>query len=303
MTSQRIAQMTKHSVVYHYTTAAGLLGILDSRTLWASSFQALNDTSEIRYGVTRIQESLTRFTLDHDLKAHGLLDELVKALEDDVLQRELFVLSASHNADSLGLWRNYSDGGYAIGLATEFLGQVTTSPLDGAPASIPNIRFSGMAQGWQDVLYDTTEQDALVHATFSHLLNGALREPTGSISINAARLSLAMLACRLKHPAFADEAEVRVTFDRLPTVSTQYRSGSAGLVPYISVGASAVNVEPSKRRAFTANPPGLLPIRSLRCGPDDPVGSARRVGIATRALQDFGYPDATVDGSAIPFRD
>jgi len=303
MPSHRIAQMTRRSLVYHYTSAAGLLGILDSRSFWASSFRALNDTSEIEYGVTRIQRALTVFTSVKDCDAFGLLHDLVKALENDVLARELFVLSASHNGDSLGLWRNYSDGGYAVGLATAFLGQVPTTPLDRSLAGVPNIRWSGMAQGWQDVLYDETQQNALVHETFSELLSGALRAPSNSIAINSARLSLAMLACRLKHPAFTDEAEVRVTFDRLPTVSTQYRSAPAGLVPYISVGAAAVAGENTRWSALATSPPGPLPIRSLSCGPDDPIGRARRVRIATQALRDFGYHNATVVGSEIPFRD
>lgn len=39
----------KHKVLYHYTTASGLKGILDRHTLWATHYKLLNDTSEIEH--------------------------------------------------------------------------------------------------------------------------------------------------------------------------------------------------------------------------------------------------------------
>src|SRR3954447_3391849 len=44
--------------VYHYTSAAGLFGILDSGVLRGSNFAYLNDSSEIRYGEAVVQEIL-----------------------------------------------------------------------------------------------------------------------------------------------------------------------------------------------------------------------------------------------------
>ena len=35
--------------LYHYTSMSGLAGILESRTVWATEFGALNDTSELTY--------------------------------------------------------------------------------------------------------------------------------------------------------------------------------------------------------------------------------------------------------------
>ncbi len=36
-------------VVYHYTTAAGLLGICTSKKIWATDIRYLNDSEEFQY--------------------------------------------------------------------------------------------------------------------------------------------------------------------------------------------------------------------------------------------------------------
>src|SRR6516164_4036522 len=44
--------------LYHYTTAQGLLGIMESNRLWATNVRFLNDPSEIDYAICIIRESL-----------------------------------------------------------------------------------------------------------------------------------------------------------------------------------------------------------------------------------------------------
>lgn len=44
------------SVLYHSTTAAGLLGILNSQRVWATNARFLNDPSEIRYALGIVSE-------------------------------------------------------------------------------------------------------------------------------------------------------------------------------------------------------------------------------------------------------
>ena len=61
--------------VWHYTDAAGLMGILEKRELWASSALHMNDTTELNLGVSRVEEAFdeavhavahaTQHLLDH----------------------------------------------------------------------------------------------------------------------------------------------------------------------------------------------------------------------------------------------
>ena len=39
----------EHSELFHYTGAAGLAGIIQSQTLWATHYEYLNDSEEIKY--------------------------------------------------------------------------------------------------------------------------------------------------------------------------------------------------------------------------------------------------------------
>jgi len=49
------------STVYHYTSAAGLYGIIDSAILRGSNFAYLNDASEIRYGESVVHDVLATY--------------------------------------------------------------------------------------------------------------------------------------------------------------------------------------------------------------------------------------------------
>ena len=44
-----------HGTLYHYTTFTGLLGIVRSRSLWASDVRYMNDSAELRHTADLIQ--------------------------------------------------------------------------------------------------------------------------------------------------------------------------------------------------------------------------------------------------------
>jgi hypothetical protein len=52
------ARRPKKFVLYHYTTADGLKGIVENDELWATSAYYLNDSTEIMYGYQLIDEAL-----------------------------------------------------------------------------------------------------------------------------------------------------------------------------------------------------------------------------------------------------
>jgi hypothetical protein len=56
--------------LYHYTTAAGLEGIIRTKSFWASDYRFLNDPREFRYGLDIFEQEMkskahcTRFSSD-----------------------------------------------------------------------------------------------------------------------------------------------------------------------------------------------------------------------------------------------
>lgn len=64
--------------LYHFTDAAGLDGILRTRSLWASLATALEDTSEIAYALSRARRILE----SHEVRCDSsFLDEVVPLLD------------------------------------------------------------------------------------------------------------------------------------------------------------------------------------------------------------------------------
>jgi adenosylmethionine-8-amino-7-oxononanoate aminotransferase len=60
-------------VLYHYTSQAGLLGIINSKVLWASNIFYLNDTTEFAYFVDLADDSLIQGCVDGLSGDHLLL--------------------------------------------------------------------------------------------------------------------------------------------------------------------------------------------------------------------------------------
>ena len=48
------------SALYHYTDAAGLQGIVESKAFWATHFQYTNDATEVIYGISLATKQLER---------------------------------------------------------------------------------------------------------------------------------------------------------------------------------------------------------------------------------------------------
>lgn len=70
-------------VLYHYTNQKGLLGILDSKEIWASHTQYLNDANEFRYAIKLVRKELERMIK----AAKGLQRDLLKEMLEAVFER------------------------------------------------------------------------------------------------------------------------------------------------------------------------------------------------------------------------
>ena len=53
-------------LVYHYTTAEGLKGIIENRCIWATNVNFLNDVSEYHHGVEIVREEIKEFQVKQE---------------------------------------------------------------------------------------------------------------------------------------------------------------------------------------------------------------------------------------------
>lgn len=139
------------SVLFHYTSAEGLMGILDSNRLWATDARFTNDPSEVRYAtrttnsavedilrkvdsgtvdqtgsfetiMKTVQDPLTAFFTGIKSSIRGLLMSKVDELTSGILDAfegnlEVYMVSFCGLGDLLSQWRGYGSqgGGYSIG--------------------------------------------------------------------------------------------------------------------------------------------------------------------------------------------
>src|SRR5882724_7911854 len=99
------------AILYHYTSIAGVNGIVREKFVWSSSAHFMNDALEHAYGVQLIQELLKeRFRQDIGGETDFELTQMLNLLEtiaQAMGQIEIGVFSLTAHGDLLSQWRGY----------------------------------------------------------------------------------------------------------------------------------------------------------------------------------------------------
>jgi hypothetical protein len=109
--------------IYHYTTVAGLQGILSSNSIWASSAYYLNDSSEIEYGCTLVLKALDEWravNANNSSFVVAVLNSLHHVFAHPLSRlgrsTTIYVTCFCADGNLLSQWRGYGQsGGYALG--------------------------------------------------------------------------------------------------------------------------------------------------------------------------------------------
>lgn len=283
---------------WHYTSVEGCHGIVANHEFWASSASMLNDTSEMSFGVERVQNVGSRWSAPpgSDPAATEILQTALRNLESAMTENAPFVLSASTSPFLLNQWANYGDSsGCAIGLKALSLlhnaVQGGTSPRQVLPL-------------WLEVLYDADEQDAYITSVLDQLaaqgrlISQAIQhnhEPAPLLEQN-----LSMLVATLKHSAFLAESEVRVVVVKQESTSIHYRPTARGIVPFVKLRGTLSDSDEGLHAATAASGPLPLPITAVHVGPPQGESERRRIASMRDFLRSRGY-DVEVDGAGIPY--
>lgn len=227
----------------HYTTPAGLIGIIESGALWATDARFLNDFREMVEGLQVIQimveEARSKFGGEP-------LARLAYRLQSEGNSREVYVCSFSTEKDDLSQWRAYSAG--RVGICLTF--------------HRPHLERLGSAQGFEITrcAYDLRENLEVGRKEVEQtLLRLRMAEQSGPAAVKEevdhAFHHLVGLAAGMKHAAFNAEREWRaicVEQDSQPDV--RFRSSTAlGVVPYV-----ALNLVEEDKTKWGRSPGGPL---------------------------------------------
>ncbi|MDP2312645.1 MAG: DUF2971 domain-containing protein [Pseudomonadota bacterium] len=261
-------------MLYHYTTAAGLIGILKDGELRATHHAYLNDPSELEWFPRALFKQLEHsfrevFPVNTLLSACRTATEavqlfLVIAKQLDLSKgREPFVASFSASGNHLGQWRAYGGGGNGFALGFDLL---TLGSLGGPGLLMP-------------VLYSAAEQallariviDAVCASVRENVVEGddARNREVVAAAAQAFHLMVSFAAPMAKCPAYSQEREWRIVIPAyhlarrsalgpgsrsrtrlLPTLEAYQRNGRLALASRLNLAGT-----------------GQLPLRHLVVGP------------------------------------
>lgn len=110
--------------LFHYTTAEGLLGIIQSGCVHASLAYLLNDASEVSYGCDIVLKAVGEFRKTHraSAMAQRIFDDLLVGFAFESRRatwaHSIFVACFCEKDNLLSQWRTYGErGGYSLGMA------------------------------------------------------------------------------------------------------------------------------------------------------------------------------------------
>jgi len=263
----------KPEILYHYTDIRGLLGILETNSIWATNIFYLNDAAEYEYPVELMNkeiekriEECEKCLGDLPIPDRGVMDitkeqtqkrkkekekkyfyKVLKSIIKDIKHYHIYICSFSKNNDQLSQWRGYcpNGNGFSIGFKT----------LD--------LEKQMNKHGFKLVkcVYDKDDQkrilkDELDKWSFSRIQSDIKKykrsqkleklEGLGGLNSNDRASLLAILDAagsminnipKIKHPSFIEEIEWRFYYHfNVENINKiKFREGRSMIVPYYDI--------------------------------------------------------------------
>lgn len=288
----------ERQMLFHYTTADGVLGILTSQRLYATGASYMNDASEWNYAQNVVSQVLD-----------DKIDYATPELERTFLERcsrewwnpitSLYVVSFCEEGDLLSQWRAYGGAtGYSLGIRTGDWGFVEQSlAMHGSGVSLVEVLYEPEQQ--RSVAQDILEQAITsLHDSRERWQEVWSEEVAVAALAQRAAAALFRFALRLKHPAFREEREWRIIYVRRyswkdrqqPRLEIKHRSSRFGIVPYVELDLTI------KTDDFD----DVIPVIEAYHAPSERPQLAR--GGLRSLLDTLGYEGTTIRGAKAPIR-
>jgi len=292
------------SILFHYTTAEGLIGILNSFSFWMTNLRYMNDLSELQYATDLIAEILESKSLEY--ASNDVLREWFQRVRNTFSPfdggTQVFATCFCENGNLLSQWRAYGGkgGGYAIGLDFFHL-----------------VRFLSKRCFLRKVIYAGDEQRRiimdLIDRTCSLLKEMVVGQDVKQADSDNTLPEFCLFLNRvlgeyifcLKHPEFTQEQEWRLVYiwDCNPILNREsdfsdlkFRTFGGNVIPYCEVSFENA-IKASRQDDY-----GLLfPIQELVIGPTlDPEFNKQSVTTLLTKINPDHFP--IIKKSAIPLR-
>lgn len=224
------------SVLYHYTSISGMIGIVKSKVLWASEIRYLNDAAELKH-LQQIVVDVVKAVGEQSDTVSEISRQFGKWLTERV-QREplVFVVSLTEKGNLLSQWRGYTPygQGVSLGFSPQHLAKVTAS--------------ASFTLG--KCIYKPDQHNEIVVKLLNSIVSEAQnrgpsheKHPSQSYHTYFEEVEehILRICALLKHHSFEEESEWRAvsqTHSNFVIPPIEYRPGKSFLIPHIELPLS-----------------------------------------------------------------
>lgn len=262
--------------VWHYTNGSGLIGIMESNKLWATSLISLNDDTEFAHGYQVLEAVFAEVNKSRNVAPAQkiYIQRLLEEIQDPELRANIFAFSATEKKDSLSQWSRYTGNstGYAISISTSHemsvFGDTNVNYSESYPQTPPT---------WRRVLYDFDSQRRLLLEGIAFCAMSA--PPSGEIGrhqdMREHKDLLIQLIAHCKNASFSEEDEVRL-FSGSHSGIVNFRETKYGISSYIEVcsaGQSSTGWTRTDTLLIATDTPIGLPVTEIMIGPNNYMDS------------------------------
>jgi len=271
--------------LYHYTSAAGLFGIISTGKLWGSHYNYLNDASELAYG-REVALQVVREKLEANSTEPGrsCLETVLGRLAAEAKVIDFYLTCFCQNPDLLSQWRGYgtASGRFCLGF---------------------NVSGFNFGPRWRDewntkyslgpVIYDEVKQQRKVtwaiDTAIETLTKGRANNTPFRDAITGDLIrKLLQELCFFKDKGFKEEDEWRMVHFARDASSVHFPPSTGLLKPVIDMITA------------TTSPP-VLPITEIIVGSSSAGPLAKKS--ATLLLERYNYNGVEVRETSRPFRE
>lgn len=278
----------------HYTSLAGLHGIISSKSIWATHYSFLNDIKEFSYGLECLDKYLNSPISAEDNDWWREHFTTVTNHISNFKTPEIYSTSFCLKKDLLSQWRGYGQQGVCIvfdKILFNKIGWWNSNPynkLSDAPKDflIPKFDLYHNPVEYIDEGAEYTAINDIINKIkiyYEGIYNGGMKDDIIFEGLRAKLFGLTIPF--IKHPSFREEGEYRLLALSVNNPSDlKFRCDGKFIIPYIEMSVKE----------------NILPISEIVIGPGG-NGKALEKGIQMM-LNNYGYNEVNISHSNIPYR-
>ncbi len=202
------------SKLFHYTDAAGLMGIVKDRSIRGTHHRFLNDHGEIRFGVSIVTDVVKAMSRDLGEQVASQICNWVEHMSTG----SFFVSCFSEDNQILSQWREYArkGAGYCLAMSTN---------------SVLNVDLrSSVVTDAVNCIYGRGDLERAAKEWFAYDMAVYKEDVVERLQDSAFRLALAA-----KNHHFREEREWRLLTVTTDPSKVEHRPGADRIVPYVSL--------------------------------------------------------------------